>query len=231
MVLAVRRWRGWRMPVGDGRAACPGQPWPAAASCPGAAASWSAASRRQSAPMSRRPAGNCALGQPFHHCGSARRPNLLPGVPIGHRATGFRRDLGVPGPARPTLPALWSGDRLLAVPTAGWSRTGHGPGDAVFRPRRALAGDRSQLFNGNVALFVRRVGSALTGFWMARGLQRRRRGRSGCGGRAPNVNNFGKNLALWVIIGLLLVALFNLFQGRPRAVRRRASPIPTSSTK
>jgi ATP-dependent Zn protease len=32
-------------------------------------------------------------------------------------------------------------------------------------------------------------------------------------GRAPDVNNFGKNLALWVIIGLLLVALFNLFQG------------------
>ena len=31
-------------------------------------------------------------------------------------------------------------------------------------------------------------------------------------GRTP-VNNIGKNLALWVIIGLLLVALFNLFQG------------------
>jgi cell division protease FtsH len=31
------------------------------------------------------------------------------------------------------------------------------------------------------------------------------------------VNNFGKNLALWIIIGLLLVALFNLFQsGSPR---------------
>jgi len=27
------------------------------------------------------------------------------------------------------------------------------------------------------------------------------------------VNNFGKNLALWIIIGVLLVALFNLFQG------------------
>ncbi len=27
------------------------------------------------------------------------------------------------------------------------------------------------------------------------------------------MNNFGKNLALWVIIGLLLIALFNLFQG------------------
>jgi cell division protease FtsH len=27
------------------------------------------------------------------------------------------------------------------------------------------------------------------------------------------VNNFGKNLALWVIIGLLLIALFNVFQG------------------
>jgi cell division protease FtsH len=34
------------------------------------------------------------------------------------------------------------------------------------------------------------------------------------------VNNFGKNLALWIIIGLLLVALFNLFQSsstRPQA--------------
>src|SRR5215216_6918189 len=30
---------------------------------------------------------------------------------------------------------------------------------------------------------------------------------------AHAVNNFGKNLALWVIIGLLLIALFNLFQG------------------
>ncbi|HEX6012124.1 MAG TPA: ATP-dependent metallopeptidase FtsH/Yme1/Tma family protein, partial [Geminicoccaceae bacterium] len=26
------------------------------------------------------------------------------------------------------------------------------------------------------------------------------------------MNNFSKNLALWVIIGLLLIALFNLFQ-------------------
>src|SRR5229473_3477108 len=31
-------------------------------------------------------------------------------------------------------------------------------------------------------------------------------------GKALTVNNFGKNLALWIIIGLLLVALFNLFQ-------------------
>ena len=26
------------------------------------------------------------------------------------------------------------------------------------------------------------------------------------------MNNFGKNIALWLIVGLLLVALFNLFQ-------------------
>ena len=26
------------------------------------------------------------------------------------------------------------------------------------------------------------------------------------------MNNFGRNLALWVIVALLLVALFNLFQ-------------------
>jgi cell division protease FtsH len=31
-------------------------------------------------------------------------------------------------------------------------------------------------------------------------------------GKAFTVNNFGKNLALWIVIGLLLVALFNLFQ-------------------
>jgi cell division protease FtsH len=31
-------------------------------------------------------------------------------------------------------------------------------------------------------------------------------------GKAWTVNNFGKNLALWIIIALLLVALFNLFQ-------------------
>src|SRR3546814_1812063 len=31
--------------------------------------------------------------------------------------------------------------------------------------------------------------------------------------KAGNVNNFGKNLALWIIIGVLLVALLNLFQG------------------
>jgi len=31
-------------------------------------------------------------------------------------------------------------------------------------------------------------------------------------GKAFAVNNFGKNLALWIVIGLLLVALFNLFQ-------------------
>ncbi|MGF6230825.1 cell division protease FtsH [Inquilinus ginsengisoli] len=30
--------------------------------------------------------------------------------------------------------------------------------------------------------------------------------------RRPSVNNFGKNFALWIIIGLLLLALFNLFQ-------------------
>jgi cell division protease FtsH len=31
-------------------------------------------------------------------------------------------------------------------------------------------------------------------------------------GKGHSVNNFGKNLALWIVIGLLLVALFNLFQ-------------------
>ena len=31
-------------------------------------------------------------------------------------------------------------------------------------------------------------------------------------GKGLSVNNFGKNLALWIVIGLLLVALFNLFQ-------------------
>src|SRR5258708_1066086 len=38
-------------------------------------------------------------------------------------------------------------------------------------------------------------------------------GGGGCWGeRRKMVKNFGKNLAVWIIIGLLLVALFNLFQ-------------------
>jgi len=41
------------------------------------------------------------------------------------------------------------------------------------------------------------------------------------------VNNFGKNLALWVIIGLLLIALFNLFQ-QPSG-RNAQSGIPFST--
>ncbi len=40
------------------------------------------------------------------------------------------------------------------------------------------------------------------------------------------MNNFGKNLALWIIIGLLLVALFNLFQSS--ANRGSSNPKPYS---
>ena len=40
------------------------------------------------------------------------------------------------------------------------------------------------------------------------------------------MNNLGKNLALWVIVGLLLVALFNLFEGVSAMTRRRNSLFP-----
>ncbi|MFX4223655.1 MAG: ATP-dependent metallopeptidase FtsH/Yme1/Tma family protein [Thalassobaculum sp.] len=36
------------------------------------------------------------------------------------------------------------------------------------------------------------------------------------------MNNFGKNLALWIIIGVLLVALFNLFQGSNTRTAQRS---------
>ncbi len=39
-----------------------------------------------------------------------------------------------------------------------------------------------------------------------------RDGLPGWNGRASTVNNVGKNLALLIVIGLLVVALFNLFQ-------------------
>ncbi len=43
------------------------------------------------------------------------------------------------------------------------------------------------------------------------------------------MNNFGCNLALWVIVALLLVALFNLFQPSGSGQRGRSrSPIRTS---
>jgi cell division protease FtsH len=37
-----------------------------------------------------------------------------------------------------------------------------------------------------------------------------------------SVNNFGKNIALWIIIGVLLVALFNLFQGSSQRQNQHA---------
>ena len=44
------------------------------------------------------------------------------------------------------------------------------------------------------------------------------------------MSNFGRNLALWVIIALLLVVLFNLFQpGDNAQLPPPRSPIPTSS--
>jgi cell division protease FtsH len=43
--------------------------------------------------------------------------------------------------------------------------------------------------------------------------ERRHRASDPFSDEAGSVNNFGKNLALWIIIGVLLVALFNLFQG------------------
>ena len=46
------------------------------------------------------------------------------------------------------------------------------------------------------------------------------------------MSNFGRNLALWVIIALLLVVLFNLFQpGGHAHARPPRSPIPTSSAR
>ena len=40
------------------------------------------------------------------------------------------------------------------------------------------------------------------------------------------MNNFSKNIALWLIIGLLLIALFNFFQGTSN--NRTNSSIPFS---
>ncbi len=46
-----------------------------------------------------------------------------------------------PALVRPTLPALWSDDRLLAVPSLGFRRAGEPPGDAArFSPALPLAG-------------------------------------------------------------------------------------------
>lgn len=56
-----------------------------------------------------------------------------------HRPEGAR--LGdVPGAVRPTLPAIWCGDELLALPTAGWRVRAEVPQvEAWFAPARALA--------------------------------------------------------------------------------------------
>ena len=51
-------------------------------------------------------------------------------------------------------------------------------------------------------------------------------------GPGKRMSNFGRNLALWVIIALLLVVLFNLFQpGTTQTSGARRWPIRTSSAK
>jgi len=47
---------------------------------------------------------------------------------------------GVPGPARPSLPGIWDGDALLAVPATGWHAREDVPRvTGWFQPSRALA--------------------------------------------------------------------------------------------
>ncbi|WP_374449100.1 tRNA lysidine(34) synthetase TilS [Stella sp.] len=72
-------------------------------------------------------------------------PGMPPSCRVG--ALGDRRPAprdclaGVPGPVRPTLPAIWCGDALLAIPTAGWRAREDVPRvEAWFQPVRALAG-------------------------------------------------------------------------------------------
>ncbi|MGE0717248.1 MAG: tRNA lysidine(34) synthetase TilS [Alphaproteobacteria bacterium] len=75
---------------------------------------------------------------------------VAPPAPPGWRvaALGRRRAAGaagVPGPARPSLPAVWDGDTIVAVPIGavliGGGAGGPGPAaaTAVFAPRQALA--------------------------------------------------------------------------------------------
>jgi tRNA(Ile)-lysidine synthase len=47
----------------------------------------------------------------------------------------------LPGPVRPTLPALWHGDRLIAVPHLAVFRSGDIAGSLAFRPVPAAWGD------------------------------------------------------------------------------------------
>ncbi len=58
----------------------------------------------------------------------------------------------------------------------------------------------------------KRAAAFLSVQWSGPPLASVRDGQPGKPQRDANVNNFGRNLALWVIVALLLVALFNLFQ-------------------
>src|SRR5581483_6553275 len=74
------------------------------------------------------------------------------------------------------------------------------------RPRRRVAGDRRGRFRACAIMTVRSV--------CARANCRRRPSRVGAGwkeGSGSRMNPFYKNLALWMVIGLVVVLLFNVF--------------------
>jgi tRNA(Ile)-lysidine synthase len=61
-------------------------------------------------------------------------------APVGAARPGPDRLSGVPGPARPSLPGIWDGDALLAVPATGWHAREDVPRvTGWFQPSRALA--------------------------------------------------------------------------------------------
>ena len=193
----LRRWRrrSWRRPVprpgGTGASCSICRTRPRASASAGSAARRGLGCGANSRAGPRRPAGaQCARG-----IVAAAICDVRPGAAAAV-------------PASACVSARRAGWCNTDLPLKGWRRVRHCLRAAHIKPGRAWV--YSCLSSGVILCIIvakRRGSPACPGqcFGPARGewLVCERPG---------TVNNFGKNLALWIIIGLLLVALFNLFQ-------------------
>ena len=141
-------------------------------------------------------------------------PDCPPLLAAAVGAAGWRRVKRL-NPRHPRIPGL--SDSLVAGMLCLYDLNELAVPTSWVRPRMTAVRICPLAFVGSDHIFGRGQCVGVAG-WCAGEEHRRISGRraSQCPGpsvRKGGVNNFGRNQALWIIIGVLLVALFNLFQG------------------
>ena len=164
------------------------------------------------------------LAGPGGGADGGRRPGLSPAIRVAGAAfrPDRRRQLWAPAPPcmAVTFAPQAAGQRFCAASAAG--SAGKPKENREFRPARPEAQCHAVLREAPKTLNVLMAGNALKPSYLCKG--GRCPARPGLSEEGRPLNNL-RNLALWIVIALLLVFLFNLFQGTGHAHRRPADQL------